>query len=513
MERARRLGRPTITLPPSRPSRRAASRFASSKRPRDDAAGLSARCGDACAARRAPRRHARMRQARALLRGQFPRRCASRSSARRKASSPATTSRSSRARAFPIREFNVPLYRRPRDLVRSRAQARRRRFPNKGAPVGRLNAQERDRALLRSRRHRGRRARRPESRNLLAQGSVRRALRSRSRAPRACSLEDGTLLRVNYDAHNGYPYTRGRPHPDRAQARAARRNVDGPHPGLDGRQSRRGARSCAPPTAPSCSSASPACRTTASRVGAQGVPLTPCRSIAVDKHPRLRHAVLHRRRLPIESAQAATPFRRLMIAQDTGSAIVGPARADLYLGAGDEAGRIAGPHPPSRPLRDAAAARARHGRGRQAHAAAGAEAEDPRRRAEEGRQQGRRQAAAGRRARATSRRRRASELRWQGAARRERGRGHERGPRPAAAAPAQRGRSALLWGRITRSVVPLRKRCPAGRAGAGRASRPEATPPRDRADAARARARAGVPIARRSPRQSQYRASSRSIAG
>jgi membrane-bound lytic murein transglycosylase A len=31
-----------------------------------------------------------------------------------------------------------------------------------------------------------------------------------------------------------------------------------------------------------------------------------------------------------------------MIAQDTGSAINGPARADLYWGAGDVAGRIAG---------------------------------------------------------------------------------------------------------------------------------------------------------------------------
>jgi membrane-bound lytic murein transglycosylase A len=30
-----------------------------------------------------------------------------------------------------------------------------------------------------------------------------------------------------------------------------------------------------------------------------------------------------------------------MIAQDTGSAIVGPARADLYWGAGDDAGRVA----------------------------------------------------------------------------------------------------------------------------------------------------------------------------
>jgi membrane-bound lytic murein transglycosylase A len=31
-----------------------------------------------------------------------------------------------------------------------------------------------------------------------------------------------------------------------------------------------------------------------------------------------------------------------MIAQDTGSAIVGPARADLYWGAGDDAARVAG---------------------------------------------------------------------------------------------------------------------------------------------------------------------------
>ena len=31
-----------------------------------------------------------------------------------------------------------------------------------------------------------------------------------------------------------------------------------------------------------------------------------------------------------------------MVAQDTGSAIIGPARADLYFGAGEEAGAIAG---------------------------------------------------------------------------------------------------------------------------------------------------------------------------
>ena len=46
--------------------------------------------------------------------------------------------------------------------------------------------------------------------------------------------------------------------------------------------------------------------------------------------------------MPIESEQSKTPFRRLMIAQDTGSAITGPARADLYFGAGADAGKVSG---------------------------------------------------------------------------------------------------------------------------------------------------------------------------
>src|SRR5262249_40656272 len=77
--------------------------------------------------------------------------------------------------------------------------------------------------------------------------------------------------------------------------------------------------------------------------GGEGVPLTPGRSIAVD---RPLHAYgtpfFIEADLPIDGATAKTPWRRLTIAQDTGSAIVGPARADIYFGAGDEAGRIAG---------------------------------------------------------------------------------------------------------------------------------------------------------------------------
>jgi membrane-bound lytic murein transglycosylase A len=78
-------------------------------------------------------------------------------------------------------------------------------------------------------------------------------------------------------------------------------------------------------------------------VGAQGVPLTAGRSIAVDKALHVYGTPFFiEGDLPIESERAKTPFRRLMIAQDTGSAIVGPARADLYFGAGVEAGRVAG---------------------------------------------------------------------------------------------------------------------------------------------------------------------------
>jgi membrane-bound lytic murein transglycosylase A len=76
--------------------------------------------------------------------------------------------------------------------------------------------------------------------------------------------------------------------------------------------------------------------------GAQGVPLTPLRSIAVDKIHVYGTPFFIDASLPIESAKPVTPFRKLMIAQDTGSAIVGPARADLYWGAGDAAARIAG---------------------------------------------------------------------------------------------------------------------------------------------------------------------------
>jgi membrane-bound lytic murein transglycosylase A len=81
-------------------------------------------------------------------------------------------------------------------------------------------------------------------------------------------------------------------------------------------------------------------------VGAQGVPLTPGRSIAVDRLHEYGTPFFIEADLPIESVKSVSRFGRLMIAQDTGSAVVGPARADLYWGARELDMIAAGRHMP-----------------------------------------------------------------------------------------------------------------------------------------------------------------------
>jgi membrane-bound lytic murein transglycosylase A len=66
------------------------------------------------------------------------------------------------------------------------------------------------------------------------------------------------------------------------------------------------------------------------------------RSFAIDSHlwpyglPFYIDALLPWRGAELE------PFQRVTVAQDTGSAIVGPARADIFFGLGDAAGARAG---------------------------------------------------------------------------------------------------------------------------------------------------------------------------
>ena len=240
---------------------------------------------------------------------------------------------------FPSPEFHTPLYRRPRDLLVAGQKPGSGAFPNR-ANVGRLNANKQfepyyDRLAIEDGALDGQRLeicwiKDPfDAMSIQIQGSAR------------VILEDGTTLRINYDAHNGHSYTAvGRiliernlvareemsmdrirrwmqSNPDQAkELRGTNRSyVFFRVTGLSGENE-------------------PA--------GAQGVPLTPGRSIAVDRVHVYGTPLFIEAELPIESARATTKFRRLMIAQDTGSAIIGPARADLYFGAGDAAGRIAG---------------------------------------------------------------------------------------------------------------------------------------------------------------------------
>ncbi len=78
--------------------------------------------------------------------------------------------------------------------------------------------------------------------------------------------------------------------------------------------------------------------------GAQGVPLTPGRSIAVDPQ-----SIPYGTPVWLDTTQplASTPLRRVVVAQDTGSAIVGGVRADYFWGWGDfaelQAGRMKQP--------------------------------------------------------------------------------------------------------------------------------------------------------------------------
>ena len=155
-------------------------------------------------------------------------------------------------------------------------------------------------------------------------------------------LEDGSTIRINYDAHNGYPYMAvGRILIDRGIIPNEQMSMQKIEEWIDlnpdgAKELRRQNRSYVFFREVTLSDKDEA-------VGAQGVPLTPGRSIAVDKSLHVYGTPFFiEGELPIESEQSKTPFRRLMVAQDTGSAITGPARADIYYGAGPDAGRVSG---------------------------------------------------------------------------------------------------------------------------------------------------------------------------
>ena len=79
-------------------------------------------------------------------------------------------------------------------------------------------------------------------------------------------------------------------------------------------------------------------------IGSLGVPLTAGRSIAVDRQliPIGAPIWLDASRPSSNPKGSSVPLRRLMLAQDTGGAIKGGVRGDVFWGNGHEAASIAG---------------------------------------------------------------------------------------------------------------------------------------------------------------------------
>ncbi len=149
-------------------------------------------------------------------------------------------------------------------------------------------------------------------------------------------LEDGRVVRLGFAGRNGHPYVsigrllieRGEIAREEMSMQAIRRWIAA-HPRQGAELMKR----------------NPSYIFFAERpgdgpIGAQGAALTPGRSLAVDR----RFVPLG---LPVwldttDPLDANRPLRRLVIAQDTGSAIKGPVRGDLFWGYGEAAAERAG---------------------------------------------------------------------------------------------------------------------------------------------------------------------------
>ncbi|WP_431282640.1 MltA domain-containing protein [Humitalea sp. 24SJ18S-53] len=153
-------------------------------------------------------------------------------------------------------------------------------------------------------------------------------------------LADGKVLRLGYAAQNGHPYVPiGRILLNRGAIPRERMSM----------QAIRAWLSEAPPAeATALMAENPSfiffrvmegLRPDEGPPGSLGVPLIPGRSLAVDRaHVPMGAPVFLVGRDPLTGA----PFHRLTMAQDTGGAIRGRARGDLFFGWGDAAGEAAG---------------------------------------------------------------------------------------------------------------------------------------------------------------------------
>ncbi len=151
-------------------------------------------------------------------------------------------------------------------------------------------------------------------------------------------LPDGSVLRVGYDGQNGHPYTaigrvlveRGEMTVEEASMQSIRAwlasHPEGAREVMDTNASYIFFRELNVPNP------------NLGPFGAANVPLTPGYSLAVD---RTWHALGAPAYVATELPDGM-PFQRLMVMQDTGGAIRGPIRGDIFFGFGAEAAEIAG---------------------------------------------------------------------------------------------------------------------------------------------------------------------------
>ena len=151
-------------------------------------------------------------------------------------------------------------------------------------------------------------------------------------------FEDGETLRVTYDGKSGHPFTaigkllvgRGEIPAHAVSMMAIRRWLADHADQADGLMAENRSYIFFKESPPGRPDDGP--------VAAAKVPLTAGRSLAVDR-------LIHTFAMPIHVTADdvnGKPFQRLMIAQETGTAIAGPARGDIFFGSGEEAGQRAG---------------------------------------------------------------------------------------------------------------------------------------------------------------------------
>lgn len=240
----------------------------------------------------------------------------------------------------PTAEFKVPIYRRPPDLMNVVAETERASASVSGA-LSHVRKTAAGTVPFPTRAEIESGALAGQGLELLYLNCPVDAFFMHIQGSARIKLQDGSIVRLNYDGKNGHPYSsigrylidHGLLAADKVSLQALRKWLRAdPERGrkvmwqnasfiffreLDGIEAGEGP------------------------LGALNTPLTPGRSLAVDtayhrlgspvwvSAPTLKHA-------------SKDGFNRLMIAQDVGSAIKGPERGDIYYGSGEKAGRLAG---------------------------------------------------------------------------------------------------------------------------------------------------------------------------